>query len=207
MSEPEVFVCQPDEDEPTRTRPRRNGETIEAKRREPPAKQPIYEPPKPAETPEPAPEVEPEPVEEPEQPKETIVAQPLSMTPEQFESLLARVISETRKPVIDEMKVAQQKRTREHNRQMQKDNRQMQLNRFYNCNHMQLPGSVMSGCAAIAWATQSDGKRRGVCQHCGTLFSPERSECVSDEIWQAYKMLVRLPTHPSGNINNVFQSA
>jgi hypothetical protein len=88
-----------------------------------------------------------------------------------------------------------------------RDQQKMLAARFESCNHMQLPGSVMTGCSCIAWATQSDGKKRGTCQHCGTVFSSVREECASQEIWEAYKMLVRLPTHPTGNINTVFQSA
>lgn len=129
------------------------------------------------------------------------------MTGEQFRDLLSSVILEARRPVLDEKKVNQQKRMREHNRMIMRDQRKMLAARFNGCNHMQLPGSVMSGCSCIAWATQSDGKRRGTCQHCGTIFSSERSECASQEIWEAYRMLVRLPTHPAGNINQVFQAA
>lgn len=131
----------------------------------------------------------------------------VSMTAEQFREIMQAIIFEARKPIIDEMKVAQTKRMREHNRQMQQDNREMLLARFRSCNHMQLPGSVMTGCSCIAWATQSDGKRRGTCQHCGTMFSPNKEECLSEEIWRAYPMLVRVPTHPGGNINSIFQSA
>jgi hypothetical protein len=96
---------------------------------------------------------------------------------------------------------------REHNRMLQRDQRDMLLARFRSCNHMQYPGSVMTGCSCIGWATQSDGKKRGTCQHCGTVFSPVREECIADEVWQAYSMLVRVPTHPGGNINSIWQSA
>lgn len=156
---------------------------------------------------EPEPEKQPEkPPEEPEEkpePKEASV----SLTAVQFQQIMEAVIKEARKPVVDEMTVARRKRTREHNRMLAKDQRDMLINRFRNCNHMQMPGSVMTGCACIAWATQSDQKKRGTCQHCGTIFSPMREECLSDEIWHAYAQLVRLPTHPAGNINSIFQSA
>jgi len=142
-------------------------------------------------------------VEETEPEKATVV----SMSASQFQEIIQAVISESRKPVTDEKKLAQQLRMREHNKQLGRDRQQMLIHRFRSCNHQQLPGSVMTGCSAIAWATQSDGKRRGTCMHCGTVFSPELSECISDEVWQAYRMLVRMPTHPAGNIETVFQSA
>lgn len=129
------------------------------------------------------------------------------MSKNQFETFIKTMATELRKPPHDEIKAQQQKRMKEHNRAMQKDNREMLLNRFRSCNHMQLPGSIMTGCAAIAWATQSDGKVRGTCQHCGTFFSPVKEECLHEEIWEAYKFLIRIPTHPAGNVNMTFQHA
>jgi hypothetical protein len=140
---------------------------------------------------------------EPEEDEPPAAARSVSMTRDQFE----RFVQEMRKPVRDERAIARQQRTREHNRQLALDNIRVRIDRFHSCNHMQSPGSVMTGCSCIAWATQSDGKKRGTCQHCGTVFSAERSECLSKEIWEAYKMLVRLPTHPAGNINLTSTSA
>jgi hypothetical protein len=151
--------------------------------------------------PEPPPDPHPDPVPEPEP------GDSMKLNANDFKELISTVIAEARKPVKDERLMARIKRMREHNRAMQGDQREMLYSRFKNCNHMQLPGSVMTGCSCIAWATQSDGKRRGTCQHCGTIFSSERAECLNDEIWEAYKTLVRLPTHPAGNFNHVFQSA
>lgn len=169
---------------------------------------PLEKPPRtPDQPPEPTePDEEPEPAD-PDKEKEPEHATIVSMTAIQFQEMIQTVISESRKPVTDEKKLAQQLRMREHNKMLARDQRQMLITRFHSCNHMQLPGSVMTGCSAIAWATQSDGKRRGTCMHCGTIFSSERSECISDEVWQAYRMLIRLPTHPAGNIETVFQSA
>lgn len=131
----------------------------------------------------------------------------VSMSAKQFQDVIAAVIYESRKPVRDERLVEQQARMREHNRMLAKDTRDMAIARFHSCNHMQLPGTAVSGCSCIAWATQDDKVRRGTCQHCGTCFSPIREECISDEIWRAYPLLIRIPTHPAGNINTVFQSA
>jgi len=154
----------------------------------------------------PDPEPEPEEPDKEKEPEET-PADRISMTSRELQQFMQLVIKEARRPVIDEKVVARQKHTREHNQMLRRDQRNMLIQRFRNCNHMQNPGSVMSGCAAIAWATQSDGKKRGTCQHCGTVFSPIKEECLADEIWKAYPMLVRLPTHPAGNVNTIFQSA
>jgi hypothetical protein len=163
------------------------------------------------------PEPQPAPAKEKEKEKEPSEPSPPKKAPEppaeaglmfsaaDFKELISTVIAEARKPVRDERALARLKRMRDHNRSMQKDNRAMLFARFQNCNHMQLPGSVMTGCSCIAWATQSDQKKRGVCQHCGTIFSSERKECLNDEIYDSYKMLVRLPTHPAGNFNVIFQ--
>lgn len=172
------------------------------------SQQPIHpreHPPQPP--PQPGRKEEPEPTEKPDEEKEEPEHAHVTMTAAQFQQIMLSVIAEARKPVKDERAVARVQRMREHNQMLQRDQKQMLIARFRSCNHMQAPGSVMTGCAAIAWATQSDGKKRGTCQHCLTVFSPVREECLSDEIWQAYPMLVRLPTHPAGNLNTVFQSA
>lgn len=155
---------------------------------------------------------EPEPEEEPDkekEPEEKPEKEPerVSLTAAQFQQIMEAVVKEARKPVVDDITLARRKRTREQNQLLALDQREVLINRFRSCNHMQMPGSVMTGCSCIAWATQSDGKKRGTCQHCGTIFSPVREECLSDEIWQSYSMYVRLPTHPAGNINSIFQSA
>jgi hypothetical protein len=126
-----------------------------------------------------------------------------AMTAEQFHALLRAV----RQPVVDERRERRQKMWQERNRQEMKESVEMQVRRFRGCNHMQLPGSVLTGCSRIAWATQSDNKRRGPCQRCGTIFSPVREECISDEIWKAYATMIRIPTHPAGHTNFIFQTA
>lgn len=134
----------------------------------------------------------------PEKPTEVEgVAIPASQVAEMMRVLL----QEARKPVIDPIKEKQKQRMREHNKELQKDALQVKLNKFHNCNHMQRPGSAYNGCSAIAWATQSDGITRGPCQHCGTFFSPKKEECISEEVWEAYKHFIRIPTHPAGHIS------
>lgn len=139
--------------------------------------------------------------EEEQEPPES--AKTVSMSEAQFLML----VQELRKQPVNPQLESRRRRTREHNQRLMRDAEKMLQARFFGCNHMQLPGSVMTGCSAIAWGTQSDGIKRGICQHCGTVFSPTRSECASQEIFEAYRMMVRMPTHPAGNINSVFQSA
>jgi hypothetical protein len=52
------------------------------------------------------------------------------------------------------------------------------------CSHLREDGT-----SVIAWATQSDGKNRGVCQHCIAIFSPIKEECSSEKCWQEYQSL------------------
>lgn len=131
----------------------------------------------------------------------------VSMSPDQLQTLITTLIHEARKPVIDPLKEKQKARAKEHYTAMVKDQHDLKVRQFQNCNHMQAPGSILTGCACIGWATQSDGKVRGVCQHCNTLFSPVREECLSEEVFQAYGHLRRLPTHPGGNVAYTFQQA
>jgi hypothetical protein len=152
--------------------------------------------------PPPPPEPEPEPEPKPEEPAAR-QAKVLSITEEQLERLLRAA----RGPVIDERKERRMRMWKEHNQQLQKDDLKVKVGRFRSCNHMQLPGSVVSGCSLIAWATQTDQKRRGVCQRCHTVFSPVREECISDEVWESYRRLIAIPTHPAGNQNYIYQSA
>ena len=119
---------------------------------------------------------------------------------ENVQAMLQALLAESRKPVIDPIKEQQKARMKEHNRALQKDAHQIKINRFQNCTHMQRPGSILTGCSAIAWATQSDGVVRGFCQHCQTLFSPVAGECASKEIHESYNSWRRVPTHPSGNV-------
>ncbi len=131
----------------------------------------------------------------------------VNITLDQFQMMMQMIVAESRKPVRDEMKESQKKRMQDSNRNSIRDKNAFLLDKFRSCSHMQRPGSILTGCSAVAWATQSDAKVRGTCQHCGTLFSPVREECLHQEIWEAYKHLIRIPTHPAGNVNYDFQHA
>lgn len=140
-------------------------------------------------------------------PQDAPPASGVNVSLEQFQMMMTFIAQELRKPVVDPIKEQQRQRMKEHNKVMRKDALEVLLNRFRGCNHMQLPGGAYTGCCCVAWGTQSDGKVRGVCQHCNTLFSPVREECLHQEIWEMYQHLRRLPTHPSGNVSYTFQQA
>jgi hypothetical protein len=148
-------------------------------------------------------EPKPEPKTEPEAPPSQTVSIPF----EQFQVFMQALLAESRKPHVDPMKENQKKRMQAQNRSAIKDKNDFLLAKFRNCSHMQRPGSILTGCSAVAWATQSDGRVRGTCQHCGTLFSPIKEECLHPEMHEAYKQLIRIPTHPAGNVNFDWQHA
>ena len=123
---------------------------------------------------------------------------------------LAQVVDNIRKPVIDPVKEAQHERARRTKEQSEKSFWEQARNRAQNCTHLREDMS-----SAIAWAEQSDvyadypdlceAKKitgaaqqtrlmRGTCQHCQTLFSPRREECVSDFVYENYSAMRRIPT-------------
>jgi hypothetical protein len=151
--------------------------------------------------------MEPRPAPEPQ--VEAPPSQTVSIPFEQFQVFMQTLLTESRKPPIDEMKERQKARMKAQNRSSIKDKEKFLLQKFYNCSHMQRPGSILTGCSAVAWATQSDALVRGSCQHCGSLFSPRLEECIPchPDVHAAYKELIRIPTHPAGNVRFDWQHA
>ena len=135
---------------------------------------------------------------------------------------LARVIEEIRKPVHDEIKEKQAERAKATQQASQKAFWATLEHRALNCSHLRENGS-----SCIAWAEQSDTYgdypdlceknqlfprgitgaslqahiKRGACQHCQTLFSPRREECVCEEIWLKYHDLLRIPSGMGQGVN------
>ena len=64
--------------------------------------------------------------------------------------------------------------------------------RAKNCSHLREDGT-----SVIAWAVQSDGITRGVCQHCTTSFSPRREECIDDYVFSVYETVRKIPYRKS----------
>jgi len=113
------------------------------------------------------------------------------------EDSLKAILAEMRKPVVDPIKEAQQQRAAQSKQQAEDAYWSGMIFKAENCpsSHLREDGS-----SAIAWATQSDGKIRGVCQHCNTLFSPTRKECVSEAVWKAYGELRRIPSSRGNSV-------
>jgi hypothetical protein len=112
-----------------------------------------------------------------------------------FAEKLAQAIEVARKPPVSEFHEKQQARAHEAKLQAQKAYWEGQILRAENCSHQREDQS-----SAIAWARQSDGVTRGICQHCPALFSPRREECLTEEIWQQYKEKLRIPTQRGNSV-------
>lgn len=121
-----------------------------------------------------------------------------------------QIAEDIRKPPIDPVKEAQAKRAKETKEFSEKQTWELLRSRALTCNHVR---SDMT--SAVAWAEQSDTYGnypdlceqlgitnspammnhivRGACQHCQTLFSPRREECVSEEVFKMYREMRRIP--------------
>jgi hypothetical protein len=112
-----------------------------------------------------------------------------------FQASMKGIIEEIRKPPHDPIKEAQMKRAKDTKEQAEKFFWESLSNRAKNCTHGREDMT-----SAIAWAQQSDGKIRGACQHCQTLFSPVREECVSQEVFDRYAQVRRIPTQRGSGV-------
>jgi hypothetical protein len=112
-----------------------------------------------------------------------------------FAEKLAQAIEVARKPPVSEFHEKQQARAHEAKLQAQKAYWEGQVLRANSCSHQREDQS-----SAIAWARQSDGITRGICQHCPALFSPKREECLTEEIWSQYKEKLRIPTQRGNSV-------
>jgi hypothetical protein len=110
-------------------------------------------------------------------------------------SSMKQLVEEIRKPPHDPIKEAQMERARKTKEQAEKFYWEALSERAMNCTHGREDMT-----SAIAWAQQSDGKIRGTCQHCQTVFSPVREECCSQEVFDRYKELRRIPTQRGSGV-------
>jgi membrane protease subunit (stomatin/prohibitin family) len=93
----------------------------------------------------------------------------MTMTMEQFQALIDAI----RKPPIDPIKELQRKREQATKQEANDSMWRMKLERKKNCTHMRPPTPGGAPSCAISWAVQSDGKERGHCPHCNSVFRPE----------------------------------
>ena len=108
---------------------------------------------------------------------------------------MKQIVEEIRKPPHDPIREAQMERARKTKEQAEKFYWEAMCSRAENCTHQREDMT-----SAVAWAQQSDGKIRGTCQHCQTLFSPVREECVSQKVFEMYPDLRRIPTQRGSGV-------
>ncbi len=112
-----------------------------------------------------------------------------------FVQKLNEAVEAARKPPYDPVKEKQKERAIVAKKTAEDGYWAAAKDRAHNCTHMR--NDLTS---AIAWARQSDGVTRGPCMHCGTLFSPIRGECVSQEIFDSYKERIRIPSSRADSV-------
>jgi hypothetical protein len=117
----------------------------------------------------------------------TIENQKVTLSKQELAALMNMTVDAFREaqkdPEAEAKKLAQRERLRGEQQRQREAAHQLELQ----CgNHCRLDGS-----SAIAWARQSDGITRGVCQHCNTTFDPSH---------ERYAELLRIPTRVA-NLN------
>jgi hypothetical protein len=98
------------------------------------------------------------------------------MTPDQLESL----VKVARAPIVDEAALRSKENSRLRMREKIAKKRRNDEAKYELCGHLREDNT-----SRIAWMTNSDGVRRGVCQFCGMTCAPDHPE---------YDRLTRIPT-------------
>ena len=98
------------------------------------------------------------------------------MTPDQLESL----VKAARAPIVDEAALRSKEDSRLRMREKIALKRRKDEAKYAACGHLRDDNT-----SRIAWMTNSDGVRRGVCQFCGMTCAPDHKE---------YDRLIRIPT-------------
>lgn len=86
----------------------------------------------------------------------------------QHQEAMRLLVSEIKKPLVDPVREAQKAREQEMKVRNLKEYWAKKEAKKRNCLH-----SRQDGTCVIAWATQSDGVRRGYCPNCDSTFTPE----------------------------------
>jgi Zn finger protein HypA/HybF involved in hydrogenase expression len=102
----------------------------------------------------------------------------------QTQEILKTVVAEIRKPPVDPVREAQKLREKATKEAGEKEMWEKKARMKLRCTHLREDGSCV-----VAWATQSDGKERGVCPNCGSTFTPEDQ---GDEL-ELYNQIRKLP--------------
>ncbi len=110
----------------------------------------------------------------------TAEAPGVSLSPKQLESMLAAVIEEARKPVVDKEAQVRRENQRLRLRKVLLEDKAAERFRQDACTHLREDNT-----SCIAWQVNSDGVTRGFCPHC---------LLVVDEHYPKRQELLRIPT-------------
>jgi hypothetical protein len=122
-------------------------------------------------------------------------SQMLAMFAEKMNEGIRESIKAAREVPIDPIKEAQKARAAKTKKDAEEAHWSQLQARFLQCSHLRDDGS-----SCICWAMQSDNVQRGYCPHCYCVFSPLRQECSSQEVFEKYKDVVRLPTRTGNSV-------
>ncbi len=94
------------------------------------------------------------------------------LTAADLREIAAEIIAAVKQPSPAEVARANSlERAKQQTRQMVAEQERVRRERQTSCEHKREDGT-----SAIAWATQSDGATRGVCQHCNRLIVPNDAD-------------------------------
>lgn len=121
--------------------------------------------------------------------------QMLAMFAEKMNEGIRESIKAAREVPVDPIKEAQKARAAKTKKEAEEAHWGQLQSRFLQCSHLRDDGS-----SCICWAIQSDNVQRGYCPHCYCVFSPIRGECSSQEVFEKYKDVIRLPTRTGNSV-------
>lgn len=104
--------------------------------------------------------------------------------------------------VRNQEKIALKSKHRKRMQEQLAETRRQEVEKWSRCSHKF--GHPYTGTTRIAWATQSDGITRGVCQGCGCFFSPVDSELADPAMmkgWYQKEIVV-----PKAGVTNDFMA-
>lgn len=116
---------------------------------------------------------------------------------EQQKEVIRVMVAEIRKPPHDPVKEARDARVKETKEKAEKEMWDKKRRMYTQCSHLRQDGT-----SNIAWATQSDGVKRGMCPYCSSDFSPEMTKVYPD-LADLYQKMLKVPTGRMENVRYV----
>ena len=126
------------------------------------------------------------------------MAENLSLSATQLESILRTLVAEIRKPPVDPIKEAQKTRQEKMKNEGNKERWARMLDKLTRCLH-----SREDGTCVIAWAVQSDGVERGYCPHCDCAIVPELAQLFPERKEEMTKLYQEQRKRPRGRKENI----